>query len=224
MSLSPRRRRILLARLLQIAFAGALVALVVLVWQQQRLQVQGLLHQQGQRSVDQLLAQASVSAATAMKADDLELLQWLVENLISQPEVISATVFSYQGEALASAQKLFPKQHLPSDETLQQALDHFTPHTIAVRQQQQAYGYLRLRVNTTLLQQQGRRLHHELSQQLIWLLAVSGFSGFVLARAFSFKRFKATRLKAIARAQRRAEKRAKKLAAKAEKQAAASTD
>ncbi|WP_298441341.1 AhpA/YtjB family protein [uncultured Ferrimonas sp.] len=188
MSSSPRRRNIILPRLAQVLLALTLLITILLLWQQQRTQVEQLLERQGQRVTDQLLKQASHSAATALKSDDDELLQWLVQNLVSEPEVVSATVFNYQGHKLASAQSLFPEAQLPEQERIEQALQHFAPYTIAVAQQQQAYGYLRLRINSTLLQKEGRLLHRQQQQQLGLLLLSSGLIGFLLARAFSFKR------------------------------------
>ncbi|QIZ75943.1 AhpA/YtjB family protein [Ferrimonas lipolytica] len=195
MSLSIRRRTIILPRLAQVLFALTIMATILVLWQQQRTQVTQLLDEQGKRVTDQLLDVASVSAATALKADDDELLQWVVTNLSSKPEVVSATVFNYQGHKVATAQSLFPIDELPETQVLEDALQHFTPYTISVVQQQQSYGYLRLRVNTNLLNKKGRRLHQQQQRQLGLLLLSSGLIGFILARAFSFKRARISWLK-----------------------------
>ncbi|MFI3245320.1 MAG: AhpA/YtjB family protein [Ferrimonas sp.] len=174
-------------RLLQLLFIAAFITIAVDTWQRQQHQVIALLDSQQNSSIERLLQQSAHSAAAALRSDDTEALQWVVDHLSTQPEVISATVFNYHGAKMADAQSLFGPSQLPQAAQLEQALNHFTPYTIMVQQQGESLGYLRLRINAQVVQRENWLNFQRLLQYQLPLLASAVMIGFMCARIFSSK-------------------------------------
>ncbi|MBY5921893.1 AhpA/YtjB family protein [Ferrimonas balearica] len=204
------RNRMRVWRFFQVGIALILIVAILQIWVSSERQTHNLLARQTDQLADSLVRQAAHAAATALKVDEPEQLSWLVESLVADPRVISATVFSHEGQRLAFSQSLFPEAQLPDEETLQSALNRFAPLTATVRQEDEVLGYLRIRINRSLFFRDNRTLHQEHHNQQQLMLLLAGLVGVLLARALSFKRasyaYQQAQRKSRVKARRQAQK------------------
>ncbi|GAA5186138.1 hypothetical protein GCM10025772_01040 [Ferrimonas gelatinilytica] len=170
------------------AITLALFAAVLIVWQQQRQAQQQQLDREALALTQQLLTHASFSAAAALKRDDDELLQWVVESLVKNPKILSASLFDYQGHQLGFAQRLFPEAHAPEPAIIERSLERHRVLTTPVLYQDEPLGYLRIRVNQRLYFYPLRQMQKDHFRQLGLLLLLSGLVGWLLGRTLSVKR------------------------------------
>ncbi|GAA4875803.1 AhpA/YtjB family protein [Ferrimonas pelagia] len=198
-----RKHQHRLIRLSQIAIALTLLITVQLLWQQQRLHRQALLATHAMELADNLMEHAAHSAAMALKLDDDAMMQWVVTRLNDDPRVLSASIFNYQGHRLAFAQSLFPDADLPEQAELELALRQFSPLTTPITHGQEAYGYLRMRINHSLFFLEQRHLQQTQQRETGLLLLLSGLIGFILARALSFKRASYSHQQRLAKRQKK---------------------
>ncbi|ADN77054.1 Virulence factor, hemolysin regulator [Ferrimonas balearica DSM 9799] len=208
------RNRMRVWRFVQVGAALVLMAAILQLWLSSERQSQALLARQTDQLADSLVQQAAHAAATALKLDDAEQLNWLINSLVDDPRVVSATVFSHQGQRLAFSQSLFPEAQLPDEETLQAALARFAPLTATVRQEDEVLGYLRIRINRALFFRDNRTLHQQQHDQQQLMLLLAGLVGALLARSLSFKRasysYRQAQRRNLVKARRRALKRRQK--------------
>ncbi|SHH71796.1 AhpA/YtjB family protein [Ferrimonas marina] len=177
-----------LPRLLQLLLALLLMATLAWQWQQMQQQRLQLQQNQQQQLAEHYLQYASHGAAMALALDDLDALQWGLDQWLQDPTIIAISVFSYQGERLAHGQNLFPPHALPDETTLSQALARFPPLTVPIQDDQKAYGYLRLRLNRSLMMRDLRRQDSQSQLDGQRMLLLFGLLGALLARGLSFKR------------------------------------
>ncbi|MBY6186278.1 YtjB family periplasmic protein [Marinobacter hydrocarbonoclasticus] len=204
------RNRMRVWRFFQVGLALILVVAILQLWLSSERQTHNLLARQTDQLADSLVRQGAHAAATALKLDDPEQLNWLVNSLVADPRVISATVFSHEGQRLAFSQSLFPENQLPDDETLHHALGRFAPLTASVTQGEEVLGYLRIRINRSLFFRDNKLLHQQQHDEQQLMLLLAGLVGALLARAFSFKRASYAYQQAQRRNRVRARRRAQK--------------
>ncbi len=180
--------RLRLIRLFKIAITLGLLVAILLIWQQQRQVQRQELDRQALALTEQLLTQASFSAGVALQQDNDPLLQWVVQSLVADPRVLSASLFNYEGQQLAFAQRLFPDDQAPESTVIERALAHHRVLTTPVIVQEEPLGYLRVRVNQSRLFNGLRQLQRHHQQQQGLLLLLSGLVGWLLGRTLSAKR------------------------------------
>ncbi|TKB49263.1 hypothetical protein FCL40_07955 [Ferrimonas sediminicola] len=192
-------------RLAQVIAAVGLLATLLLMWQQQAQQRSDLLYEKADGQAEQIVRFAAIAAAPALAQQREEQLQWLVEALVQDSRILSATLFGADGQKLLQAQSLFPLSQLPEEPVLEAALERFDPFVAEVTLGDHSLGYIRIRANTHLFFIEQRRLERQLIRQQPLLMLMAGMVGALLTLALS------TRQLDIAR------RRARLKAAKAEK-------
>ncbi|WP_051252793.1 AhpA/YtjB family protein [Ferrimonas kyonanensis] len=187
-------KRLVVWRVLQVILAVTLMVVTLNLWRHHQHQGQQLLNQQAGELATQLVQYAAIGAAPALAKEDDQQLDWLVQQLIKDPRVLSASIFSDEGQRLAQAQSLFPESQLPEAEQLEAALKRYTPFVATIEQPTGTLGFIRIRVNTQLFFLDNRRLDRDQQRQQPLMLLMAGLVGYLLAKSLSAKRAAMSRL------------------------------
>ncbi|WP_176819212.1 AhpA/YtjB family protein [Ferrimonas sediminum] len=179
---------------MQLILAVTLLVVTLNLWRHHQLQGQQLLNLQAGELATQLVQYAAIGAAPALAKEGDEQLDWLVQQLIKDPRILSASIFSDEGQRLAQAQSLFPESQLPEAKQLEAALKRYTPFVATIEQPEGTLGFIRIRVNTQLFFLDNRRQDREQQRQQPLMLLMAGLVGFLLAKSLSAKRAAMTRI------------------------------
>ncbi|WP_417347983.1 AhpA/YtjB family protein [Ferrimonas sp.] len=175
-------------RLTQVVAAVALLCAILLMWQHQVTQRSELLYSKADGQAEQIVQFAAIAAAPALAEEKDDQLQWLVDSLVQDSRILSATLFSADGQRLFQAQSLFPLSQLPEESVLEAALDRFDPFVAEVILDEQSLGYLRIRTNTHLFFIEQRRLERTLIRQQPLMMLMAGLVGALLTLVLSTRR------------------------------------
>ena len=175
-------------RLMQVVAAVGLLSAILLMWQHQVTQRSQLLYSKADEQAEQIVQYAAIAAAPALAEEKDEQLQWLVDSLVADSRILSATLFSADGQKLFQAQSLFPESQLPEEQVLEAALERFDPFVADVILEEQSLGYLRIRANTHLFFIEQRRLERTLIRQQPLMMLMAGLVGALLTLALSTRR------------------------------------
>ncbi|BDY03872.1 AhpA/YtjB family protein [Ferrimonas sp. YFM] len=175
-------------RLMQVVASVGLLSAILLMWQHQVTQRSQLLYDKADEQAEQIVQFAAIAAAPALAEEKDDQLQWLVDSLVADSRILSATLFSADGQKLFQAQSLFPESQLPEEQVLDAALDRFDPFVADVILEEQSLGYLRIRANTHLFFIEQRRLERTLIRQQPLMMLMAGLGGALLTLALSTRR------------------------------------
>ncbi|QYJ87963.1 hypothetical protein K0I73_05390 [Shewanella mesophila] len=177
-----------LSRLIQIGIALALMAGLFQLWETSLLQGQQLLKSQTQKMARLLVQQTAYGAAPALQLQNDEQLQWLTTALVLDPKVMSATIFSEQGQRLSFAQSVTQDELDPDSDEMKDLLSTYPPYVEAVLQDDKNLGYIEVRLQPELFFNEIKEAHQLNMEQQQMMLIIAGLIGMLLSRALSFKR------------------------------------
>ncbi|WP_232479511.1 YtjB family periplasmic protein [Shewanella marisflavi] len=177
-----------LTRLLQFSVAIALMVGLFQLWETSLLQGQQLLKSQTQKMARLLVQQTAYGAAPALQLQNDEQLQWLTSALVLDPKVMSATIFSEQGQRLAFAQSVTDEPLEPESDELKALLSAYPPYVEAVLQDDKNLGYIEVRLVPQRFFNEIKEAHQLNMEQQQMMLIIAGLIGMLLSRALSFKR------------------------------------
>lgn len=176
------------SRLLQIAIALTLAVGLIQLWEASLLQGQQLLKSQTEKMARLLVQQTAYGAAPALQLQNDEQLQWLASTLVLDPKVMSASIFSQDGERLSFAQSITPEELAPDSEELNTLLAPYPPYVGTVSQDGSNLGFVEVRLEPRLFFNEIKEAHlFNMKQQQIMLI-IAGLIGMLLSRSLSFKR------------------------------------
>ncbi|MCG9697321.1 AhpA/YtjB family protein [Shewanella sp. Isolate11] len=177
-----------LTRLIQIAIALALMAGLYQLWETSLLQGQQLLKSQTQKMARLLVQQTAYGAAPALQLENDEQLQWLTSALVLDPKVMSATIYSDQGQRLSFSQSVTDDDLEADSQELKDLLAPYPPYVEAVIQDDKNLGYIEVRLEPKLFFNEIKEAHQVNMDQQQMMLLIAGLIGLLLSRALSFKR------------------------------------
>lgn len=192
-------------RLMQVIAAVTLLSAILLMWQHQVTQRSELLYSKADTQAEQIVQFAAIAAAPSLAGERDDQLQWLVDSLVEDSRILSATLFSADGQKLFHAQSLFPLSQLPEEPVLEAALERFDPFVAEVMLEEESLGYLRIRANTHLFFIEQRRLERSLIRQQPLMMLMAGLVGALLALALSTRRLDINRRREQLKASKMAE-------------------
>ena len=137
-----------------------------------------------------LVQQTAYGAAPALQLQNDEQLTWLANALVLDPKVMSAIIYSEQGQRLAFAQSVL-KSELelePDSEELQALLAPYPPFVEPVTQEGKNLGYVEVRLDERRFFDHIKEAHELNMRQQQVMLLIAGIIGLLLSRSFSFKR------------------------------------
>ena len=181
-----KRQRV--SRFLQIAIALALAVGLFQLWETSLLQGQQLLKSQTEKMARLLVQQTAYGAAPALLLQNDEQLQWLATALVLDPKVMSANIFSEDGQRLSFAQSVTSEELEPDSEELNALLAPYPPYVEAVSQDGNNLGFIEVRLEPRLFFNEIKEAHQINMQQQQVMLIIAGLIGMLLSRALSFKR------------------------------------
>lgn len=188
-----------LSRLLQIGIALVLMVGLFQLWETSLLQGQQLLKSQTQKMARLLVQQTAYGAGPALQLQNDEQLQWLTSALVLDPKVMSAAIYSEQGQRLSFAQSVTKQDLDPDSEELKALLADYPPYVEAVLQGDKNLGYVEVRLVPELFFNEIKEAHQLNMEQQQMMLIIAGLIGMLLSRALSFKRAHFDRLKSKSR-------------------------
>ncbi|NRD72785.1 hypothetical protein HQQ94_05885 [Shewanella sp. VB17] len=184
------------SRLLQIAIALTLAVGLIQLWEASLLQGQQLLKSQTEKMARLLVQQTAYGAAPALQLQNDEQLQWLASALVLDPKVMSASIFSKDGQRLSFAQSITSEELAPDSAALGTLLAPYPPYVEAVSQDGSNLGFVEVRLAPQLFFNEIKEAHlYNMKQQQIMLI-IAGLIGMLVSRSFSFKRADFDRRKA----------------------------
>lgn len=181
-----KRQRV--SRLLQIAIALVLAVGLFQLWETSLLQGQQLLKSQTEKMARLLVQQTAYGAAPALLLQNDEQLQWLATALVLDPKVMSANIFSEDGQRLSFAQSVTSEELEPDSEELNALLAPYPPYVEAVSQDGKNLGFIEVRLEPRLFFNEIKEAHQINMQQQQVMLIIAGLIGMLLSRSLSFKR------------------------------------
>ncbi|MCE9679111.1 hypothetical protein LZP69_07955 [Shewanella sp. AS1] len=174
--------------MVQIVIALALMIGLYHLWETSLLQGQQLLKSQTQKMARLLVQQTAYGATPALQLQNDEQLQWLTNALVLDPKVMSATIYSEQGQRLSFAQSVTQDDLDADSDELKSLLSPYPPYVEAVLQDGKNLGYIEVRLAPELFFDEIKEAHElNMEQQQIMLL-IAGLIGMLISRALSFKR------------------------------------
>ncbi len=185
------------SRLLQIILAVALLFGLIQLWQTSLLHGQQLLKSQTQKMARLLVQQTAYGAAPALQLQNDEQLEWLASALVLDPKVMSAIIYSEQGQRLAFAQSVTQEELLPESDEMQALLAPYPPFVEPVTQSGENLGYVEVRLDERLFFDHIKEAHELNMKQQQMMLLIAGIIGMLLSRSFSFKRAYVDRKKTL---------------------------
>ncbi|MCF1428371.1 MAG: hypothetical protein LPH19_10535 [Shewanella sp.] len=176
-----------------------LIIALVQLWQTSLVQGQQLLKSQTEKMARLMVQQTAYSAAPALQLRNDEQIQWLTEALVEDPKVLSAAIFSAEGQRLSFAQSLTEEGLEAGSEEITELLKPYPPFVEAVYQDDTNLGYVEVYLAPQLFFNEIKTAHQMNMEQQQVMLVIAGLIGFLLCRTFSFKRAELDRRKATAR-------------------------
>lgn len=177
-----------ISRLLQIAIALTLAVGLIQLWETSLLQGQQLLKSQTQKMARLLVQQTAYGAAPALQLQNDEQLQWLASALVEDPKVMSASIFSEDGQRLSFAQSVTDEELEPDSDELNKLLERYPPYVEAVTQDDINLGFIEVRLEPRLFFNEIKEAHQINMEQQQMMLIIAGLIGMLLSRSLSFKR------------------------------------
>lgn len=152
-----------------------LLSLAILLptgWQLARLSEagQGWLQQPQRRLADSLTDYAQAQAIRALQAEDHELQQQLVDELVAARLILAARLYDGQGRILAQA----------ATREEQEKGEEGSPYVRQLYLDDRPMGFLRLTLERQTILQQHQQFLQQLQQGLRWLLPLSAAGGALL--------------------------------------------
>lgn len=177
-----------ISRLVQIAIALTLSVGLIQLWETSLLQGQRLLKSQTQKMARLLVQQTAYGAAPALQLQNDEQLQWLASALVEDPKVMSASIFSEDGQRLSFAQSVTDEELEPDSDELNKLLERYPPYVEAVTQDDNNLGFIEVRLEPRLFFNEIKEAHQINMEQQQMMLIIAGLIGMLLSRSLSFKR------------------------------------
>ncbi|MPY22703.1 YtjB family periplasmic protein [Shewanella sp. YLB-07] len=177
-----------ISRLVQMVIAITLAVGLIQLWETSLLQGQQLLKSQTQKMARLLVQQTAYGAAPALQLQNDEQLQWLASTLVLDPKVMSASIFSEDGQRLAFAQSVTDEELEPDSQELSQLLERYPPYVEAVTQDGNNLGFIEVRLEPRLFFNEIKEAHQIHMEQQQMMLVIAGLIGMLLSRSLSFKR------------------------------------
>ncbi len=177
-----------ISRLLQIAIALTLAVGLIQLWETSLLQGQQLLKSQTQKMARLLVQQTAYGAAPALQLQNDEQLQWLASALVADPKVMSASIFSEDGQRLSFAQSVTVEELEPDSDELNKLLERYPPYVEPVTQDDKNLGFIEVRLEPRLFFNEIKEAHQINMEQQQMMLIIAGLIGMLLSRSLSFKR------------------------------------
>ncbi len=199
------------------AIAVTLAVGLIQLWETSLLQGQQLLKSQTEKMARLLVQQTAYGAAPALRLQNDEQLQWLASALVLDPKVMSASIFSEDGQRLANAQSVTEEELEPESEELKALLERYPPYVEAVSQDGENLGFIEVRLEPRLFFNEIKEAHQIHMEQQQMMLIIAGLIGMLLSRSLSFKRADFDRRKTRAKL-RKKPKRLKKSTEKKEEE------
>ncbi|CAM3308329.1 AhpA/YtjB family protein [Shewanella violacea] len=188
------------------AIAITLAVGLIQLWETSLLQGQQLLKSQTQMMARLLVQQTAYGAAPALQLQNDEQLQWLASALVLDPKVMSASIFSEDGQRLSFAQSVSDEDLEADSEELHQLLKRYPPYVEAVTQDGNNLGYIEVRLEPRLFFNEIKEAHLINMEQQQMMLIIAGLIGMLLSRSLSFKRADFDRRKTRAKLRKRPKK------------------
>jgi len=135
-----------------------------------------------------LVQQTAYGAAPALQLQNDEQLQWLASALVEDPKVMSASIFSEDGQRLSFAQSVTDEELEPDSDELNKLLDRYPPYVEAVTQDDINLGFIEVRLEPRLFFNEIKEAHQINMEQQQMMLIIAGLIGMLLSRSLSFKR------------------------------------
>ncbi|QFU23943.1 hypothetical protein FM038_018450 [Shewanella eurypsychrophilus] len=195
-----------ISRLVQMAIAITLAVGLIQLWETSLLQGQQLLKSQTQKMARLLVQQTAYGAAPALQLQNDEQLQWLASALVLDPKVMSASIFSEDGQRLAFAQSVSDEELEPESEELEALLERYPPYVEAVSQDGNNLGFIEVRLEPRLFFNEIKEAHQIHMEQQQMMLIIAGLIGLLLSRSLSFKRADFDRRKTRAKLRKKPKK------------------
>ncbi|PHQ76843.1 MAG: hypothetical protein COB74_00485 [Shewanella sp.] len=195
-----------ISRLVQMAIAITLAVGLIQLWQTSLLQGQQLLKSQTQKMARLLVQQTAYGAAPALQLQNDEQLQWLASTLVLDPKVMSASIFSEDGQRLAFAQSVTDEELEPDSQELSLLLERYPPYVEAVTQDGNNLGFIEVRLEPRLFFNEIKEAHQIHMEQQQMMLIIAGLIGMLLSRSLSFKRADFDRRKTRAKLRKKPKK------------------
>lgn len=170
------------------AIALTLAVGLIQLWETSLLQGQQLLKSQTEKMARLLVQQTAYGAAPALQLQNDEQLQWLASALVLDPKVMSASIFSEDGQRLAYAQSVSEEELEPESEELKALLDRYPPYVESVSQDGTNLGFIEVRLEPRLFFNEIKEAHQIHMEQQQMMLIIAGLIGMLLSRSLSFKR------------------------------------
>ncbi|WP_394147613.1 AhpA/YtjB family protein [Shewanella atlantica] len=161
---------------------------LIQLWETSLLQGQQLLKSQTQKMARLLVQQTAYGAAPALLLQNDEQLQWLASALVEDPKVMSASIFSEDGQRLSFAQSVTDEELEPDSEELNKLLERYPPYVEAVTQDDKNLGFIEVRLEPRLFFNEIKEAHQINMEQQQMMLIIAGLIGMLLSRSLSFKR------------------------------------
>lgn len=158
------------------------------LWETSLLQGQQLLKSQTQKMARLLVQQTAYGAAPALQLQNDEQLQWLATALVLDPKVMSANIFSEDGQRLAFAQSVSEDDLEAESDELASLLERYPPYVEAVSQDGTNLGFIEVRLEPRLFFNEIKEAHEIHMEQQQMMLIIAGLIGMLLSRSLSFKR------------------------------------
>nr|WP_232847188.1 AhpA/YtjB family protein [Shewanella nanhaiensis] len=177
-----------ISRFIQITIALTLAVGLIQLWETSLLQGQQLLKSQTEKMARLMVQQTAYGAAPALQLENDEQLQWLATALVLDPKVMSASIFSEDGQRLSFAQSVSTEELEPESEELQALLAPYPPYVEAVSQDGNNLGFIEVRLEPRLFFNEIKEAHQINMKQQQMMLIIAGLIGMLLSRALSFKR------------------------------------
>ena len=188
------------------AIAITLAVGLIQLWQTSLLQGQQLLKSQTQKMARLLVQQTAYGAAPALQLQNDEQLQWLASTLVLDPTVMSASIFSEDGQRLAFAQSVTDEELEPDSQELSLLLERYPPYVEAVTQDGNNLGFIEVRLEPRLFFNEIKEAHQIHMEQQQMMLIIAGLIGMLLSRSLSFKRADFDRRKTRAKLRKKPKK------------------
>ncbi len=182
------------SQIVQLSFAFALGFFIIQLWQGSLVQSELLLREQSQSMSNILLDNIAYGASSAIQNEQIEQLNWLVNSVIKDPRVISASIYNSKGSRIAFSHSI-PNEHQLDETQIKQLLSRYPPFIKDIRVDNNSIGYVQLRLDESAFLselRQGVKANAE-QQQIMLLLAIA--IGVLLSRALSYKRAAYVKLK-----------------------------
>lgn len=176
------------SRLIQVSIATLLTIALLQLWYTSLQQGKELLKSQTEKMARLVVQQTAYAAAPALQLKNSKQLTWLVNTLVQDPKVKSATIFNADGERLYFSQSITEEQLAPESEQLKKQLQPFPPYVEPITQNGIDLGFIEVRLDPKLFFDEIKEAHNSNMKQQQLMLVIAGIIGMLLSRALSFKR------------------------------------